>query len=325
MNGASPQTELHRHLDVSARLGTLFELAKRYGLIAGSTSEAAFREDVVLTRPLTDLKSVLDRFQLMQKVLQRPEDLERIAYETVEDCWNEGTRAVELRFSPGFATAESGLSWDECLDAFERGITAARTALPEMRVGLICIGSRELGIDSIAETVSYYLKHRTRFIGLDLAGDEEGYPSRLFEEAFRPAREMKSRNPGDVHITVHAGETGSPDSIWEAIELLGAERIGHGIACVKDPQLLRFLAERKICLEICPTSNWLTGAVSSLEAHPALQILRAGVPVSINTDDPAVFGVTLRDELFLCRSKLGFSDAELQSCLAVSYRSSFLH
>jgi adenosine deaminase len=125
-------------------------------------------------------------------------------------------------------------------------------------------------------------------------------------------------------ITIHAGEASGPENIWEAIELLGAQRIGHGITSVQDPVLMRYLADKQICLEMCPTSNWLTQAVPSLEEHPLPKALRAGVPVSINTDDPTVFGTTLPQEIQICWQKMGMSEAELRLCQKNAWQASFL-
>jgi adenosine deaminase len=312
------QTELHRHLDVSVRASTLLELAQERGHEARSTSLESFREKLVLRKPMADLKEVLAQFSLFQAVLDRPEVLERVAYEVIEDCRSEGTRKVELRFAPSFVCEKTGLSWEDALGGFESGVKRALAAFPEMKAGLICIAVRDYGLDEVSRAVEFYLAHRSRFVGVDLAGNEVNFPCRLFESAFKPAIASGSR------ITIHAGEATGPENIWEAVELLGAQRIGHGIACVKDPELMRYLSERSICLEMCPTSNWLTHAVARLEDHPLPLALRAGIPVSINTDDPAVFGVTLDEEIRNCRERMGLSESELRLCQEHASRASFI-
>ncbi|MBY0472053.1 adenosine deaminase [bacterium] len=314
-----PQTELHRHLDVSVRLTTLLELAKKQGKTGSSTSLEEFGRKVYLRDPMRTLAEVLDTFTLFQKVLDKPETLERVAYEVVEDCYNEGTRRVELRFSPSFACETSGMPWEAALASFENGIARARKKFPDIEVGLICIASRDYGPEPVAETVDFFLKNRNRFVALDLAGNEAGFPCKLFEEAFRPA--VKAGAP----ITVHAGEGAGPENIWAAIEYLGARRIGHGISCVQDPKLLQELQRRQICLEMCPTSNWITQAVKQIEEHPLPKVLRAGIPVCINTDDPGVFGVTLPHEKNLCRTRMGMSEAEIQMTDDHAFRFSFLN
>lgn len=312
-----PQTELHRHLDASLRPKTLWELALKKGLLSQSTSYESFRESFILDQPFTDLKAVLSQFELFQKVQDRPEILERVAFEAVEDCVHEGTQRIEYRFSPGFVCEKNALSWEEALSSYERGIEKAKSKY-DIQVGLICIASRDYGADSASETVEFFLKHRNRFIGLDLAGNEREFPCKIFEEAFRPARQAGAK------ITVHAGEASGPENVWEAIELLGASRIGHGIHSIEDPELVQYLSEKEICLEICPTSNWITQAVKNLKDHPLPLFLRAGVPVSINTDDPGIFGKSLPDELKICQDVLGLTSNEIQTCLTHANQKSFL-
>jgi adenosine deaminase len=312
------QTELHRHLDVCTRPATLLRLAQERGLEAQSTSLEAFRQKTQIRTPMTDLSTVLAQFELFARVLDRPEVLEQVAFEAVEDCHREGTRAVELRFSPTFVTEFSKLDWAVALDSFERGVKRALAQYPDMRAGMICIASRDYGVGEVARTVEFYLKNLNRFVGLDLAGNEVQYPCSLFAEAFKGVRAAGGR------VTIHAGEATGPDNMWEAIELLGASRIGHGIACVRDPRLMEHLRDNAICLEMCPTSNWLTQSVKKLEEHPLPVVLRAGVPVCINTDDPGIFPVTLPSEIEICRTRMGMSEAEIAQCMGHAARASFL-
>ncbi len=312
------QSELHRHLDVSIRMETLLRLAQGRGLETQSTSLEAFRQKLVLTKPLADLSSVLATFVLFQKVLDRPEVLDQVAFEVVEDCWQEGTRAAELRFSPSFVAEFSHLAWDDVLSGFERGMKRALEKYPDMRAGLICIASRDYGAEAVDQVAEFYIKHRDRFAGMDLAGNEVQFPCRMFEASFKKIIAAGGK------VTVHAGEACGPENIWEAIELLGARRIGHGISAIQDPALMRYLSEKKICLEMCPTSNWLTQSVPSFEEHPLPKVLRAGVPVTINTDDPTVFGTTLPQEIQLCWRKMGMSETELKLCQKHAMDASFL-
>jgi len=312
------QAELHRHLDVSLRSETLLALAQERGLEAQSTSLEAFQDKLLLRKPLKDLTQVLAQFTLFQKVLDRPDVLERVAFEVLEDCWFEGTFKAELRYSPHFVGQYSGLSSQESLAAFHSGIQQGLYQYPGMSAGLICIASRDYGPESVDQTVEFYLKNQDSFIGLDLAGNEAQFPCRLFESSFKKARQK------GANITVHAGEACGPENIWEAIELLGAQRIGHGVTCVRDPKLMEFLRDKKICLEMCPTSNWLTQAVPSLREHPLPQILRAGVPVCINTDDPGIFGVSLPDEIEICQSQMGLSLDEIDQCMKYAWSHSFI-
>lgn len=318
MAHTSRQTELHRHLDVSIRLSTLHELAQERGLAGHSTSLDAFSQKILIREPMRDLASVLDSFRICQYVLDRFEVLERVGFEACEDVIREGTQAVEFRFSPSFVGEFSHISWDEQLDAFEAGLNRAKELNPGFKAGLICIVSRDYGLDAAHKTIEFFLKNEHRFIGLDLAGNEVDFPNSMFVEPFKLARDAGAR------ITIHSGEALGPETIWSAIEELGARRIGHGIAAVRDPQLMQLLRERGICLEVCPTSNWLTQVVPSLRVHPLPQLLRAGVPVCINTDDPTLFGNTLGHEIQISKQLLGLTDQEIEACFHSAVRSSFL-
>lgn len=317
-----PWIELHRHLDASFRLTTLRELCEARGLVTAGTSLADFARRVVLTAPMADLAEVLDAFVLYQQLFDRPDVLERLAFECVEDVAREGTRAVELRYSPGFVSERHGLGWEEVLEAIRRGVARARADHP-VDVGLICIATRDHGPDEAARTAAFYLDHCDDFVGFDLAGNEVGFPPRVFEAALAPLRAAMAADPR-LRLTCHAGEAAGADHVWEAIERLGATRIGHGVHSVEDPALVAHLRDRRIGLEVCPTSNWITRCVPSLEEHPIRELVRAGVPVSINTDDPALFGNTLPHELAVCRERVGMTGAELEACRQAAWETRFL-
>lgn len=312
-----PQSELHRHLDVSLRASTFYELAQSLELVPQSTSLSSFQKQIFLKEPLSDLKEVLAKFELCQKVLDRPESLERLAFEAAEDCWNEGTRYVEFRYSPGFITEFNSMSWEDVLDALEHGLKRASESYPDLETHLIVIASRDYGPESAYQTAEFFLKHRSRLVGFDLAGNEVGFPSRLFEQALAPLKKS------DANITVHAGEACGPENVWESIELLGAKRIGHGVRSLEDPQLMDYLVDQKICLEVCPTSNWLTRIVDCIEDHPLPTLLRAGISACINTDDPGIFDVTLPGEVEVAQAKLGMSEEEIRRCFQNAYSARF--
>ncbi len=298
--------ELHRHLDVSFRMGTVYEWATERGLIGSSTSLESFSEKLAIRAPMTDLGSTLAKFTYVQALYDRYDVMERLAFEAAEDCVREGIVSVEFRYSPGFVSQVSKLPWQEALDGIWDGLQRAQTSYPKLKTRLIGIISRDLGMDFAEKTLELILGNRDRFCALDLAGDESSRPYRDFEQLFGRARAE------GVGITVHAGESSGPETVWEAIQILGAQRIGHGIGSIQDPHLLETLRNQKIGLEICPTSNWLTGCVRDFESHPLPKLLRAGVPVCINTDDPGIFCVTLPGELELARTRMGLSSAEIE-------------
>jgi adenosine deaminase len=312
------QIELHRHLELSIRLSTLLQFAQLKGLEGQSTTLESFQEKIPLMQPQQDLRSVLAKLELYQKVMDRPESLERIAFEAVEDCWNEGTRTVEFRYAPNFISEKSGLCWNEVLASITQGLNRGLSQFPEMKAGLICIAVRDFGKEEVDKTIEFFLKNSHTFIGVDLAGNEDNHPCRLFETSFRKAIAKNAK------VTIHAGEAAGPESIWEAIELLGASRIGHGVTAIQDPQLIDRLIQEQICLEVCPTSNWITQAIRNLEEHPLPQFLKMGVPVCISTDDPRLFGVTMKTEIGVCQQVLGMTSSEIEKCHDYAYQASLL-
>jgi adenosine deaminase len=310
--------ELHRHLDVSVRLSTLLELAQTRGLIPQSTSLEGFRSDFVIVEPMRDLPSVLAKFTLYQQVLDHYDVVERVAFEACEDAYREGIHAIEFRFSPGFVCELSKMPWLEALDGFHAGLARAMVTYPDFQAGLICIGSRDFGMKSIEKTIEFYLKNDDRFIGFDLAGDESQYPNHLYRNA------MKRVISSGAKITIHAGEAAGPDSVWSAIQDLGARRIGHGIRSIEDPKLMEYLRENEILLEMCPTSNRITSTWSDLRTHPFRTCLEFGIPVSLNTDDPSIFGNTLADEIKIARNSMGLTDSVIQATFEKARKYSFL-
>jgi adenosine deaminase len=198
-------------------------------------------------------------------------------------------RLLELRYSPAIHTF-AGLSLRQAIRAVLVGMNAARKKHPDLEVGLIVISMRQHG-PHIAKVIArqalaeaQHLHDRTGVVGFDLAGAESGNPPRLFRSSYEVARK------GGLGLTAHAGEDEGPERIWEAIDLLGADRIGHGCSAVTDRKLLRRLARDEILVECCLTSNFQTGAVSREEPHPIFTFLEHGIPVAICTDNPTVSG-----------------------------------
>lgn len=314
---ATQRTELHRHLDASFRASTLAELIKRFEIDAPFSSEKDIREKFWLTRQMTSLKEVLDCFVLFQKVLRTQDVLERLAREAIEDAKNEGIQHIEFRYSPTFVSEYSKLPWHKTLEALQRGLKEG-CEKTGVQAGLICIVSRGYGHELAQKTVEFALERKRDFIGLDLAGIEDGFPCRLYAKLFREAFDA------GIPITVHAGEATGAENVWEAIDLLGARRIGHGTRSIEDPELLRRLARDQILLEVCPTSNFITRTVDRFEDHPLPRFLDAGIPVSISTDDPGIFGVTLDDEYQRCKKFLGMSNSDLRKIDEYALAHSFL-
>jgi adenosine deaminase len=188
----------------------------------------------------------------------------------------------------------------------------------DVSVGLIAIVSRSYGIDSARRTVQFALRHRQHLVGFDLADDELAWPAREFVDVVGPIRQA------DLPLTAHYGESGGPEYPQEAIELLAVRRLGHGVSVAWSPEVTRLAIERRVTLEMCPTSNARTNAVPSVEEHPARRLLHEGALVTINTDDPALFGIDLTHELEVASRQLGFDEHDLRAATEHAIAGSFL-
>src|SRR5207253_8278610 len=193
----------------------------------------------------------------------------------------EGIDYIELRFSPWFMAEPHGLDLAGVVAAVVEGIAEGAQSTG-LQVNLIGILSRTYGPEIARKELTALLTQGENIVALDLAGDEANFPPKLFTEHFRLARDE------GWHVTIHAGESAGPESVWDAIKLLGAERIGHGVRAMEDPVLLGFLAEKHIGIEANLTSNVQTSTVADLASHPLRQMLVHGLLASINTDDPGV-------------------------------------
>jgi adenosine deaminase len=227
-----------------------------------------------------------------------------VTEDVIEEAWSHGVRVLELRYSPAIHTF-AGLSLRQAIRAVLSGLNRAVRRHPEIEVGLIVISMRQHGPhiakimarQAIAE--AQHLHRRSGVVGFDLAGAERGNPPRLFREAYEIAR------LGSLGLTVHAGEDEGPRRIWEAIDDLGADRIGHGCSAVEDAELLRRLARDRILVECCITSNYQTGAVKRGAPHPIHRFLEAGIPVAVCTDNTTVSATDQSRENSVLVERLG--------------------
>lgn len=314
------KVELHRHLDCSMRFNTMLEIAAEIGMsLPSSTAEK--RSFFLLTSPMESLGAALVQFQQAQSLLHSEQVLERLAFETVQEAALENTKLLELRYSPNFIDQRHPhLSWDQIHQAFLRGIKKAQ-AQHDIAVGLIIIIQRTLSLKNAESIVDFAITNKQTCVGIDLADNEDGFSAVPFEKVFQRA------NAAGLHITVHAGEVPTPQStknIEEAIHLLGAERIGHGIQALQSPTTLQLLRDRQIPLEVCPTSNYLTQVVPKLNQHPLRRLYDEGILLTISTDDPGIFDYTLSEELLVTQNVLGFSEKELQEFQKIGFEHSFI-
>ena len=339
-----PLIELHRHLDGNVRLATILDLGREHNLPLPAWDLEGLRPHVQVTVPQPGVMAFIAKFEWPTAVMVNYDACRRIAYENVEDAKREGMDYIELRFSPWFMVAQrmattlvaqrmattlvaqrmaTTLAEAHSLDpagvteAVVEGIQAGRRDF-SMKVNLIGILSRTYGPATAAKELSALSSQREHIVALDLAGDEANFPGELFREHFRTARE------NGWHVTVHAGESAGAESIWQAIRELGAERIGHALRAVDDPALMDFMAERRIGVESCLTSNVQTSCVPDYRSHPLRRFLEAGIPATINSDDPGISGIDLRHEYEVAAPRAGLTQAHIRQAQANALEAAFL-
>lgn len=319
-----PKVELHRHLDGSVRFQTLFDLALEHGLDFGVQTEEELWARAKITQPLQSLEQVLRGFEVTQKALCTYDAVQRVAFENVEDCWRDGVVLAELRFAPTFIAQGKQMELDGIIEAVLDGVADAADRFP-IRVGLIGIVPRNLPIAGGLEATERLIRARAgrrrgaqRLCGFDLAAQEQGIDPEPFVPLVERAREA------GLGITVHTGEDTSAGHVRRALALYDPDRIGHGIRAWGDEELVRELADNEVMLEISPTSNWITRSVASAEEHPLPHLYRAGVPVSINSDDPHLFDIDLVHEYELCQRLYGFGIEDFLAINRSAVRASFV-
>ncbi|WP_218803918.1 adenosine deaminase [Klebsiella variicola] len=317
IDSSLPLTDIHRHLDGNIRAQTILDLGREFNIALPASTLDTLRPHVQVTSLEPDLVSFLAKLDWGVKVLGSLEACRRVAYENVEDAARNGLHYVELRFSPRYMAMTHQLPVDGVVEAVIAGVREGSRDF-QVDARLIGILSRTFGEAACQEELAALLAHREGITALDLAGDELGFPGALFLNHFNQARDA------GWHITVHAGEAAGPESIWQAIRELGAERIGHGVKAVEDPALMDYLAEHQIGIESCLTSNVQTSTVASLAQHPLKQFLEHGVLASLNTDDPAVQGVDIIHEYTVAAPAAGLSREQIRQAQINGLTQAFL-
>jgi adenosine deaminase len=312
-----PLIDLHRHLDGSIRLETILDLGKKHGIPLPASDIEGLRPHVQITEPRPGVMAFIDKFKYMIGVLADYDACRRVAYETVEDASLEGIDYIELRFSPLFMAEPHSLSPEGVVEAVLEGVTQGQNEFG-IQVNIIGIISRTYGPDLGWKELETLLVYKNQIVALDLAGDEKNYPGRMFVDHIQEGRSA------GWQITIHAGEEASPDSIWQAVEELNADRIGHGVSAAKDPVLMRYLVEKQIGLEINLTSNIQTRVVDKYSSHPLRIFLEEGILATINTDDPGISGINLRHEYEQAAPAAGLTPDHIHQAQRNSLKISFL-
>lgn len=312
-----PKPELHVHLDGSLRPETMLELAAELGKPMPANTAEALR-DYMHVQDARNLVDYLERFEVTLSVMQTGDALERIAYELAQDLAKENVRYAEIRYSPILNTRE-GLPLTEAVEAPLRGLQRAETELG-IRTAIIICGIRNMEPATSRDLADLTVAYKDRgVVAFDLAGAEYNYPAKKHKDAFFT---VINKN---MAATIHAGEAYGAESIHQALHYCKANRIGHGTRLAEDPDLMRYVNDFRIPIEICLTSNVQTRAVPSFAEHPLRAYFDAGLVLSLNTDNRLMSATSVTEEYWRAHEHLGFTWEELVELAMMGFRSAFLH
>lgn len=300
------KVELHCHLDGSLNIDFVDEMLRKQGIVY---EREELRRKLEVSPKCTSLTEYLEKFDLPLLCLQTKEGLTRAAYELVRDVAKEHVKYLEVRFAPMLST-NGGLSCKEVIASVVDGLKKGEKEYGVYASAIVC-AMRHHSLERNLEM----LKSARPFVGkgvcaLDLAGDESAFPTEQFRQLFAQATAW------EIPFTIHSGETGNVDNVREAIAL-GAKRLGHGIALYKSPELRRLCKEKRIGIEMCPTSNLQTKAVDGMENYPLEMFLNEGLLVSLHTDNRTVSGTTLQ------REQAYFDDSVIEICTRNAIETAF--
>lgn len=314
---ALPKTDLHCHLDGSLRLKTILELAEKQKVKLPADDEQGLARAIHMGEVCGSLEQYLVAFDITLAVMQTEEALYRSAYELAIDCAAENVRYLEVRYAP-VLHQQKGLKLTTIVDVVLEGLRAAKRETG-IKTGVLICGIRHINPQTsvrLAELCVAY-KHRG-VVGFDLAGAESNFPAKDHKDAFQ----LILRN--NVNCTAHAGEAFGPESISQAIHFLGAHRIGHGTRLREDGDLLNYVNDHRIPLEVCLSSNVQTGAVQNIKSHPLKFYFDYGLRVTINTDNRLITDTTVSKEMWLAHKELGLSLEDLTTIIVSGFKSAFL-
>jgi len=314
---AIPKIELHCHLEGSIRTRTILDIALQHQLTLPAYNENDLDRHVKVRTQMNDLQAVLEAFEIFQNSIISQEAVERITYELCEDASRQNIRLLEIRFSPDWAFSGHGLDWDLALESIR---SAQRRAKEDfgLYTCLIAITSRSMGVPSCEKTVNWAIKNKDAILGIDLADNEQGHP---IHEFINPV--LRAREAG-LKVTIHSGEDTPASAVKDTILAVQPDRIGHGIHIIENLQIVEFVKQKGITLEVNPWSNYLTNSVHRIEEHPLKILFDLGVKVTINSDDPEVLDTNLNNEYRIAHEILGMGLDEISQCNRYALQASFL-
>jgi len=298
---ALPKVDLHRHLEGTLRLQTMLDIARQHGITIPADIIRLSNLVQMQEQESYSFQNFLSKFNTLRLFYRSPDVIHRITREAVEDAAKDNVRYLELRFTPVALSRAERFPLGDVIDWV---IASARDAAKQFGVTVRLIASvNRHESHELAEQVAWLAVERKDrgLVGMDLAGNEAEFKSEPFYGVFKEARQA------GLHITIHAGEWGPASNVREAIEELGAERIGHGVRVLEDGDIVALARERNTAFEVCVTSNFQSGVVPTLNAHPIKAMLETGLNVTINTDDPSISRITLSNEYQIICDDLGLS------------------
>ena len=312
-----PKAELHCHLDGSLRVSTILELATLQKVQLPADNQEDLHKFLAIKGKMKNLEEYLKIFDITLSVLQTPESLQRVSFELAEDCWNDSVRYVEVRYSPILHT-QKGMTSSESVDAVKMGLDQAEAEFG-IKTGIILCGIRNISPEVSLKLADLAVQYKNQgVVGFDLAGAEENFPAKHHQEAFELILKK------NINATLHAGEAFGPESIHQAIHACGAHRIGHGTRLKENKDLMEFINDHRIALEICLKSNIQTRSISSLKNHPFKYYFDQHLRVTLNTDNRLISDTTLSEEYYLAAETFNLTMQDIRTIIINGFKSAFL-
>ncbi len=289
-----PKIDLHRHLEGSLLPETILRLARKHHIRLPADSTAELRPFVQVTEQDQTLLDFIKKFDVLALLFKNKKIIQEITYQVIQEAFEDHVCYLELRFAPTYMSGYWHLNYHDIMEGVLEGYEQAKKEFPKMMTRFILIVNRESTLKSAEEMLKLALSYRNQdIVGIDLAGDEQNYPPELFQEIFQEAARSS------LFITIHAGEARGAEAVQTAVEKCKAVRIGHGVRIAGNSKIETLIRDKEVYLEVCPTSNVQTGAVQTWEEHPIRHFIAEKIPITINTDDPGVSGITLSHEYAL--------------------------
>ncbi|TXK78372.1 adenosine deaminase [Paenibacillus sp. N3.4] len=312
-----PKVDLHLHLDGSVKPETILELALQQGIELPVYDKVGLIPHMRVGEECGSLTEYLSKFDFTTRFLQSPEALERVAYEVVEQSAEHNCKYVEVRFAPQLHR-KKGLTVEETMHHVVDGLKRGQRDFG-IKAGVIAICMRNHSCDDNLEVIRAAAEFANKgVVAVDLAGDEATYPPEFFREVFAESRRL------GIPVTIHAGEAAGANNVLEAVDQLGAVRIGHGVRLKENATILAMIKDRRIPLEMCPISNIQTKAVASWEAYPIREYLEQGLMITINTDNPSVSDTNITKEYRVLADRFGFTTPELIKLIMNGVEAAFM-